>query len=98
MRLPCAAPWEVTLPRVVALTCSGPSELTLAVETGAGHIIPPAIVGPLSVESVSEPPEPAVDGAAMGSAMAPSAREGIRSTVLYVVFGFCFVGFLKETS
>ena len=86
MRLSGAVPWEVTLPRVVALTCSGPSELTLAVEVGAGHITPPAIVGPLSVESVSEPPEPAVDGAAMGSAMAPSERV----SVLLVLFCKCF--------
>ena len=79
--LTCSVPWEVTLP--VAF----PSELTLAVEVGAGHITPPAIVGPLSVESVSEPPEPAVDGAAMGSAMAPSERVSVLLVCLVSVFG-----------
>ena len=62
----------------VAVASVLPSVLTVAVDTGQRR--PPASVGPfplLSVESESEAPEPAVDGAAMGSAMAPSGREGV---------------------
>ena len=74
----------------VAVVLVFPSELTLAVDTGAGQRRPPAMIGPfpplLSVESESEAPEPAVDGAAMGSAMAPSGREGVGFKVSVVGF------------
>ena len=71
----------------VAVALVTPCELTLALE--AGQRRPPVIAGTfplLSVDNESDAPEPAVDGAAMGSAMAPNKREGFGSTVLYLVF------------
>ena len=67
-----------------------PCGVTPAVD--AGHRCTAVeVVGPfpLSVLSESDAPEPAVEGAAMGSAMAPSEWES-------VWFVFCLVGYLIE--
>ena len=73
----------------VAVASVLPCVLTVAVDTGQRY--PPAVVGPfplLSVESEREAPEPAVEGAAMRSAMASSEKE----SVCFTVSGSSFVG------
>ena len=103
MRLSWVAPCVLTVAVAGVVPCDLtvvvasvlPCVLTVAVDTGQRY--PPAVVGPfplLSVESEREAPEPAVEGAAMGSAMAPIEREGVCFTSFW--FKFCRLFF--ETS
>ena len=90
VRFTCSGPWCVTPPVELVLPCG----VTPAVEAGhRGAVKVVAPIPPLSVLRDREAPDPAVDGAAIGSAIAPSEEDGFGSYVLK-----CLVGISIETS